>query len=284
MSKFRSFCFTWNNFTNESIETCKALKYQYLILGDEIAPTTGTPHIQGYVYLTSQQTLSSFIKKLKGAHIDVCKGSPEANQAYCSKSKILFEDGSIPAQGKRTDIDDVRDEIAAGGQVMTRVTATGRSYQAMKACSLILVYHEPKRHKRPKVYWYYGPTGTGKSHAAEHHPMVTDPYFADSTSRWWDGYDGHETIIIDDFRSTFCTFEWLLKLLDKKPLRLECKGGSRQCQATRIFITCPFHPSVVFDNDEDMKQLTRRLYKVVNMVTPYVEPPDEFSDSEAEDE
>nr|WQA30167.1 MAG: rep protein [Cressdnaviricota sp.] len=79
--------------------------------------------------------------------------------------------------------------------------------------------------------------------------------------KWFEGYDAHEDVIIDDFREGWCPFPTLLRLLDRYPYRIEVKGASRQFLAKRIFITSCHPPDKVYNNirDEDMLQLGRRI-------------------------
>lgn len=95
--------FTWNNYPLDWADVIKArveavrAKYPHLkwIGGEEIAPTTGTPHIQGYIEFDHlhQKTRVRPITALglpKEVHWGdkdgkPCKGSREANIAYCSK-------------------------------------------------------------------------------------------------------------------------------------------------------------------------------------------------------
>jgi hypothetical protein len=80
---------------------------------------------------------------------------------------------------------------------------------------------------------------------------------------WWDGYDKHEAIILDDFREWF-PFEYLLNLIDRYSFRFEIKGSYRQCTATLIVITCPNAPSSTYDKtpEESKAQLYRRLDEI----------------------
>ena len=44
----------------------------------------------------------------------------------------------------------------------------------------------------------WGPSGTGKSRfVAARWP---DAFWKAPESKWWDGYSGHETVVLDDFK------------------------------------------------------------------------------------
>ena len=113
------------------------------------------------------------------------------------------------------------------------------------------------------MYWFYGPTGSGKSRCAEE--MFPNAYWAMSTGKWWEGYDGQEVVIINDYRKDFCKFHELLNLLDRYPYRVECKGGSRQFTSKTIVITTPLSPEETWENrtSEDLGQLLRRIDNIL---------------------
>lgn len=59
----------------------------FIIFGREIAPETGTHHVQGYLELSAKKTLAG-VKKLAGlgrAHLEPAKGTADDSIAYCSK-------------------------------------------------------------------------------------------------------------------------------------------------------------------------------------------------------
>jgi len=258
--KYRSYCFTWNNPTtfDYSVLRCK-----YIIVGDEKAPTTGTPHHQGYITWTSPMTWKNALKKLPpGCSLFVANGTQQHNIIYCSKEKILHERGQRPQQGKRNDIVEVKQVIAQGGGMRAVIDVTN-SYQAYRAAEMILKYCERKRDFKPIVKWYWGPTGTGKTRRAMEE--CKDPWISGKTLQWWQGYDAHEHVIIDDFRGDYCTFHELLRILDRIPYTVEYKGGSRQLLAKLIIITCPKHPEQVYDTREDIQQLIRRIDVIEEM-------------------
>lgn len=254
---YRSWCFTWNNpvkfdYTN--------IKCRYIIVGDEKGDEKGTPHHQGYVMFKSPTSFKSCQKRLPtGAHIEPAKGSPQQNITYCSKQSILLEIGERPVMGKRTDITKVKDIIKEGGG-MNEVIDSVDSYQAMRCAELVLKYKERARNTKPLVKWYYGPSGTGKTRTA--FAECKHPWISGKSLRWWDGYDAHPEVIIDDFRRDFCTFHELLRILDRYPYRVENKGGTRQLLAHTIIITSPYAPQDTYETREDILQLLRRIDEV----------------------
>lgn len=265
MARLRAFAFTVNNYDDGDIATISKLTAiaRYLIVGDEKGDS-GTPHLQGYIYTPEAKTFSAMKKKLPaGAHIEAARGSPEQNQKYCSKQKVLIEHGDLPYHGKRTDIEQVR-EILNDPQTigpMRTITSVASSLQSIRIAEIFLKYNEPGRSWRPDVHWYWGPSGSGKTYQAKAWLSEDngDVYKCMKSNKWWEGYDAQPNILIDEFRKNWCLFAELLDLLDENEYRVECKGGSRQLLSRKIAITSCFHPEDVYDTREDVYQLTRRI-------------------------
>lgn len=141
---------------------------------------------------------------------------------------------------------------------MSEVVMVAKSYQSVKMAEQILKYHEKPRNAKPRVEWYYGPTETGKSRKA-YEVLGEECYTCMSTGKWFEGYDAHTKVLIDDMRGDFFKFHELLRLLDRYAMRVETKGGSRQFLADHIIITSCRHPFDLFDTREDVQQLLRRI-------------------------
>lgn len=119
VKKTRHFLFTHNNYTPLDVERYQKLECSYIIFGYEVAPTTGTPHLQGYFYVLNPRTLSGVIKSLPGAHITIPDGPPQAQRDYCSKSGNFYERGTLPM----SDIE----KGAAGKEVYEKAWTSAKS-------------------------------------------------------------------------------------------------------------------------------------------------------------
>jgi len=142
----------------------------------------------------------------------------------------------------------------------------------------LAVHCTPVRTWKTEVYWFYGPTGSGKSRRA--FELSPDAYFKMGGNTWWDGYDQHEDVIIDDYRCDLCKFAYLLRLLDRYPFRVEIKGGTAVFCSKRIFITAPQHPAIMWAtrSAEDIGQLLRRVEHIIQFPQLGTELPELLSD------
>lgn len=283
----RRFVFTLNNWTQEEYEKIKNMKCQWMIIGKEVGEQ-GTPHLQGACILGSQMSFSQ-VKTLIGsrAHIASMAGTPEQNIAYCSKEDLEpFVKGTLPTQGKRTDLHSVTERVLAGESL--RSLAQDEDIGAIaivkfhKGLTILRSLTRPPRTGPPKVFWLHGSTGTGKTRSCFDAgkllvPTIDDIWISSGGLRWFDGYDGQPVAILDDFRSKHVVnFAFLLRLLDRYPFDVEFKGGFVKWTASTIFITCPDPPDVCFAKrlehvPEDIAQLHRRITKVFDMDLYYGE-------------
>jgi len=104
----RAYCWTLNNPTSEEIEAINQSTLRYIVYGHEIAPETGTPHLQGYLEATRGYTMVA-IKKMPGfgrAHIEARNGTRDEARDYCMKDGKYVERGDWQAggQGQRSDL------------------------------------------------------------------------------------------------------------------------------------------------------------------------------------
>lgn len=236
----------------------------YIVIGEEIGKECGTPHLQGYVEFSKKKRLKAVSRMIPRARITPrwCKKPIDAAN-YCKKEKLWLEEGILSSerQGARNDLDEVRQEALDGGM---RAIVSTANYQQIRVAEKFLTYCEEPRDWKPKVIWLHGATGVGKTRAA--YEMVSDDvYVKKEGSKWWEGYDAHEDVIIDDFKGWW-TLEYLLALLDRYEMRVEYKGGTRQFKAKLIVITSSHPPEYFFKGiGEDLNQLVRRCDEIIEV-------------------
>jgi len=261
--KARDFCYTLNNWTPNEYEKLLSIEAQYHVIGQEIGES-GTPHLQGYIYFSNPRSFNAVKKLLMRSHIERTSGTPEQASAYCKKDNNFEEIGECPKQGKRTDVEIVREELKMGNGIRG-VVKRATNLQQIKIAEAILKYEEPKRDWKPHVSWYYGDTGTGKSRKAHEDFANTDFYRKTAnTGKWWEGYDGHDNVLIDDLDESNFPYKNLLDLLDRYECRVECKNGTRQFLAKKIIITASIDPQDMFRSQgQGGAELIRRIDDIV---------------------
>lgn len=266
MSRSHSWCFTLNNYTPEEEEALKQYECSYLIFGYERGDND-TPHLQGYIEFANQKrfdTLKNFNQRI---HWEIRKGTNKQASEYCKKGGNFFEKGQMKNPGHRSDLDAVRRMAAEDG--MRNVTAFA-NYQGIRIAEKYLTYNEEPRDFKPIVEWYWGESGAGKSRTARETFRDKDYYTKSEGSKWWEGYDRHSHVIIDDFRDSWWPITEMLSLLDRYEKRVEFKGGSRQFLASHIIITSISSPETLYAHTgEAIKQLLRRI-DVTRHIVPHV--------------
>ena len=251
---------TWevrvSNYTEQDLKFFEGLECTAIVMAKEVGEL-GTPHLQGRITFGRTYRLSALKKLHPSAHWEVTKCATDANYFKKIDSELFLEKGSFK-RGARNDIDEIKKKLKLTHSVASIVEETN-NYNTIRMCQAILQYKEPPRPVGPiNVIWYWGGTGLGKTKAVyQAHP--SEEIFRPVTYKWWEGYDGHKIVLLDDFRKDFCKFHELLTLLDIYPYRVECKGGSRQIQAHTFYITSAFGPADLYDGREDIEQLLRRV-------------------------
>jgi len=291
--KLRNMCFTINNPDVDSDKArLEALPVAYCVGYAEVGDS-GTPHIQGYCEFTKQVKFSAIVGALEGrAHIEPRRGSRAQAVDYCRKgeqphaewsergtagpayglnAKKLFEWGVAKEQGKRSDLDGVVADLVCGKRLSE--IAEANPIQFIKFSKGIQAYHSAVEKPRDKhtpleVEVYYGPTGTGKTWQAL---LQSDPEnvfkYSITCATWFDGYDGHHTVVFDEFRGQL-PFGMFLQLTDVYPLKVQVKGGFREWKPNKIIITSPVHPAQWYDpavlakKEGSIDQLKRRITKI----------------------
>lgn len=201
-----------------------------------------TPHLQGTVKFEQVMRLSALKKVCNEAHWEVTR-SENGSIAYCQKEEGRLKGpwtlGVPPSQGKRSDLEAVQLQLDAGAAMKdvyaANFQASCKYYRFFKEYARVIT--EPRNFQTECIV-YYGETGAGKSRKChEDHPGA---YWL-SQGKWFDDYDRHEVVVIDEFYG-WLPFSFLFRLLDRYPMTVETKGGSTQFIAKLVLITSNVHP------------------------------------------
>ncbi len=109
-----------------------------------------------------------------------------------------------------------------------------------------------------KGIWIHGPTGAGKTTAAlQRYPGC----FRKPPTKWWDGYEGQEVVLLDDLRKENAKFivYYLTQWMDKHaPPAGEVKGGNMPLPFKWFVVTSQWSIEEIFDEPRDRDAIQRR--------------------------
>lgn len=282
-ARYRNVVFTVNNWTQADWDTIwNCDKLSYLVMGQEIAPTTGTPHIQGYCEFGGKQATYSVVQRCLGGHAWFkarASKLPEKAANYCKEDGKFVERGTMCEPGHKSTLSDIREQIEDGVKPR-QIKWENPHLLHMFGRSIDEIYdihnYNKKRDWFTRGIWYWGPTGTGKSFKALEGYSRETHYISPGDGRWFDGYDGQETFVINEYRGGIgeASFTDLLQMCDWVPHWLSRRGKEPiPFMSKVVIITSSMSPTEIFQtrvgSADSIAQLERR-FTVVHMTTPFV--------------
>lgn len=269
MAKSNGFCFTLNNYNDEERRYLRQkmvdMGCTYFIMGYETGKK-GTPHIQGYVQFPNKRTMSQLLKINKRVHWEMRRGTGKQASDYCKKGGKFREWGELTSQGKRSDLEEIYSLIKEGytyTKILEECGAAAMKYErVIKSTICDLIKERDPDKDEVYVEWWYGKPGSGKSRRVN--KRYPEAYVKDDT-KWWDGYEGQDVVIIDDINVHEWSLKRLLSVMDVYKCKVERKGGYVNLGATKIIIISQRHPMKYYVDDREYSQILRRidkLYKV----------------------
>jgi len=269
----RRWCFTKNGYTPEYLSFLKEKEATsplvYLVCGEELAPTTGQPHLQGYICFDRPMRLPAVKNYLDSldVHLEQARGTSEENKVYCLKGGQGFEVGTAP-----------KEPAASGGEAIKRKYE--KAYESAITGNLgdidkdLLIRHYGNFKKLAVDFgtpppplqgtcglWLYGAPGVGKSHKAR--SMCNDDYYPKPANKWWDGYRGQANVIIDDIDPRHADLAYDLKCwADKYAFISEVKGGQIYIRPLKIIVTSQYKIEQVFVDPNDREAIARRFNEI----------------------
>ena len=249
--------------------------FRYAVFQLEKGEEELTPHYQGYVEFTACVRFNA-IKKLIGEkpHLEARKGSAKQAAEYCKKADSReagpWENGerSDPHPGKRTDLENVYKLARDGSSLVDIADAHPATYmmyhRAIDKVKSIHNVNKPNIRLNLKVHLFYGPPGCGKTRAC--YEMDPDLYAIPiGKDIWYDGYQGQKTVLIDDFNGNM-PLSQVLRILDKFPIQVPCKGSFCWFRPDVILVTTNTQPDSWYDYEKRQDSLAalRRRFSYIH--------------------
>ena len=266
--KARAFQLTINEIdrAGDVLNYLRGLQNNYLIACREKAPSTGHEHIHVYVQFPTPHALS--LKKVEGAHIEVCRGSPEQNIAYIKKEgDIIAEEGSprlcfVPSikDAKAMDPDMLQGLNLNFYNVVQKIQV-----ERKKAISPADYY------KKVEVYWIWGESGAGKTRYAVNDMLkkgIEKFNEVKMVGEFWHGVqEDCEVALYDDWRDNHMKPTELINFIDYNKHIMNIKGGSVRNNYKTIYITSLQSPEKIYTNvpEETQKQWLRRIKEIIHL-------------------
>lgn len=279
----RTYCLTINNepmTDTQFFDYCKGLEHiKYFIFSRERGEITGTYHIQMYIEFTISKRMSTVKQYFPRAHIEKRKGSKVQARDYCTKSETHisgpFEFGEFAEERSRTDIKDILEMVKNGATDYEIMQAYPVQYMHMlnkidKVRSINLEEIYKNKRRDVQVTYIYGDTGVGKTRYVLDKYGYSNVYrVTDYGTGAFDGYNGQDIILFDEYRSQF-SISQILTLLDCYPLQLPCRYQNKTACYTKVYIISNIpvekqYRDVQVTEPESYNALKRRLHTIYYM-------------------
>lgn len=222
---------------------------------------SGYEHWQLVVYFGKPVRLAAITKIFgTGTHWEPTKSSAAEEYVWKESTRVV---GSQFEHGKKS-----MDRSSSKDWAAIKSAAQCGELESIPPDVFVRCYQQLRRiesdHLRPvaierKVFCFWGITGSGKSRRAWDEAGF-EAFPKDPRSKFWDGYRGHEHVVIDEFRGGI-DISHVLRWLDRYPVVVEVKGSSTVLKAKTIWITSNLDPRLWYPDldPETVNALLRRM-------------------------
>ena len=275
--RYRNWVFTLNNPQEHGFPRFMKDSMVWLRYGEEVAPSTGTAHLQGVVHFRSKRVMPTDLYPwCRNAHWEHMGGSISSNLSYTGKEATaeagtLHEFGIRPLSNK-----EAREK---GGQAtkerykeIIKLAEDGKFDQIKEDYPgdflrsfkpLRHIWEEAQQRNQPtndlKHWWIVGGTGSGKSFGVFKTVGEENFYRKDANNKWWCGYAFERFVLIDDYQPLWKDRAVLKNWADWYPVRVEVKGGSMKVRPEHIIVTSNYSIADAHFEPDDIAPIKRRF-------------------------
>lgn len=238
----RNWCFT--DFSPD--EAIDVTKFKYIVWQMEKCPSSERVHKQGYFQLKDPVRIGGAKALLPlGCHLERQAGTNDQARDYCLKEESRFAVGVehgvfVSGQGVKANL-----KLAATMTLSDVIEEMPHIYvQYNKGLERLQAAKVLPRTEPTMLTIIYGTPGSGKSrYVHEKEPdLFWIPVNDEGRLQWFDGYCGQEAAVADDYWFDLKGRTLLLRLADRYPLLVPCKGSFVNWRPKRMYITTNRHP------------------------------------------
>lgn len=286
----RRFRFTINNYTCKTVPDKLADITEFMCWAEEEAPTTGTPHLQGYLYTRTKRTFKAVKERFMPDHPNVslyaCDANHEQNITYVKglveKKGFLLNPtyeaiGVEPVEAPesaRLRYTMARSRARAGQEVDDpELEARFHHYYALQT----QMYGPRLSHlSQPCGVVYIAPSGYGKSNSVRRDfPDVLDH----PLNKWCppNPMDWVRPWMLDDVCPKTCEHlgPFIKRWADEYTFTGEYKGGQATMRPSALIMTTQWELEELFPEELEQEAVLRRfrIVRPVHHITGAVAPP-----------
>ena len=226
----------------------------YWCMCDEVGEQ-GTPHTHVYVVFKNSVMFDTMHKRFYGVHIDKANGSNQENRDYVSKEGKWADDskhetnkpetfeeyGELPPDRTKTEsqAEQIMQMIVDGKSNADIIRQIPGAYSKLnyieQARQTLLADKFMDKYNEKDVTYLWGDTRVGKTRSVFDQYGYRNVYQVTDYAHPFDGYDGQDVIIFEEFRSSL-KIEDMLKYLDGHPIMLPCRYNNRVACYTKVFL------------------------------------------------
>jgi hypothetical protein len=301
----RKFQLTINNpadhgFTHERIRTILS-EFSgaiYWCMCDEVGEQ-GTPHTHVYVVFKNSTMFDTLHGKFYGAHIEQANGSNQENRDYVRKEGKWLNDakhetnladtfeewGELPPDRTRseTQAEQIMQMVMDGksdAEILRQIPGAYNKLHHIQAARQTLLADQfmDEYHKRDVTY-LWGDTRVGKTRSVFDQYGYRNVYQVTDYTHPFDGYEGQDVIIFEEFRSSL-KIEDMLKYLDGHPVMLPCRYNNRVACYTKVFLISNIplerqYTNIQQECPKTWDAFVARIDRVEHMTNNFSQPPQE---------
>lgn len=189
----------------------------------------------------------------------------------CIKTNIEDIDSWLKVtRGQRTDLVAFKDAVL-GGATFDELLEE----HTIALANHLNFYNNLKNRKLEKDFmtkerdvecvYIYGSPGTGKTYSVFSQYGFDTVYSIDDYLHPFDEYESQNVLLLDEYRHNF-DITYLLKLLDRYPLKLRARYGNKVACYTKVYIISNIPLDEQYKNADDSTRsaLYRRIHKVIH--------------------